>query len=508
MNGILGMTELALDSELLPEPRKYLNMAKMSADALLVIINDILDFSKIEAGKLELNPIDFNVRQCLDDALRPLTVRAAQKNLELTCQIHAGAPETLVGDPVRLRQVIVNLVGNAIKFTERGKVVVECGLSRLVGTDYGMKIQESEIATLHFSVRDTGIGIPADKQQIIFGTFTQADSSTTRKYGGTGLGLAISKQLVELMGGSIWVESEVGKGSTFHFTARFILQSHSTAPLEAKNQSVAPNAARLPSQNYRPLRILLAEDHPVNQKLAVRVLEKQGHTVVVANNGKEALHAFSEQSFDLILMDVQMPEMGGYEATAAIREREKSKGTRIPIIAVTAHAMKSDRERCLAAGMDGYISKPIRTDQLVQTIAGLLPLSVEKKAGDAGAPGGGITVINTSDILSRFDGDLNRIKEVAALFLDDSEKLMNDLRQAISCGDPDAVARAAQMLRGAIGNFVAQGGAIEAVSKLEMVSRKGDFTHAEESFSALQEEIGRLKPVLVALTRQNPGRKY
>jgi signal transduction histidine kinase/DNA-binding response OmpR family regulator len=493
MNGILGMTELALDTDLTAEQREYLQTVRSSADALLTVINDILDFSKIEAGKLVLDPHEFGLRDLVSDTLRPLALRAQKKGLELACHVRPDTPDYLHGDAGRLRQVLVNLVGNALKFTEKGEVVVTVGL----------KAAGPGEATIEFAVRDTGIGIPPEQQHRIFQPFEQADGSTTRKYGGTGLGLSISVRLVELMGGRMCLDSIPGQGSTFHFTARvgvppgpppeqgsldparlqgrraLIVDDHainrfvlsemvqnwrmeatavdsaaaalaelerpSAGPyalvildgmmpevdgfalaaairsrpawaslpllmlssgdraedisrcrqlgvaryllkpvkqsdlLEAIAAAVLPHEAspHAPPRPTRsddgpplpPLRILLAEDNAVNQRLAVRLLEKRGHTVAVANNGREALSALERGAFDVVLMDVQMPEMGGFEATAAIRERERQTGDHLPIIAMTAHAMKGDRERCLEAGMDGYVSKPVQARELWEALA-------------------------------------------------------------------------------------------------------------------------------------------
>ena len=495
MNAIIGMTELVLDSELTDSQRKYLEMVQQSGDSLLTLINDILDFSKIEAGKLDLEELTFSLQERVGDVMKSLALRAHGEGLELACRIHPDTPDALVGDPARLGQVIVNLVGNAIKFTDRGEVVAEVLAES----------QTDHEAVLHFSVSDTGVGISEDKLASMFEAFTQADISTTREYGGTGLGLAICKRLVELMDGRIWAESKVGEGSTFHFSARFklatskpagfariepefvqgirvlIVDDHATNRLileeMARNWGMLPTAAssarealdamrlaqqagepyrlllsdvnmpeadgitltewirqdseladttvivltsgaRLedlnrceelgvaahlmkpvkqselldaigmslgiaisedegeatvrrepePEPQLRSLRFLLAEDSLVNQKLAVALLEKHGHTVTVTNNGKEAIAALASQPFDVVLMDVEMPEMGGFEATAVIRVQEKQRDTHIPIIAMTAHAMKGDRERCLDAGMDDCVAKPIRAAQLFQAI--------------------------------------------------------------------------------------------------------------------------------------------
>jgi signal transduction histidine kinase/CheY-like chemotaxis protein len=367
MNGIMGMTNLVLSTELTPEQRDYLQTAKVSADFLLQILNDVLDFSKIESGRLELDPIPFSVRECVEQTTRLLAVNAAEKGLTLRTNLDPELPPRLVGDPVRLRQVLVNLVGNALKFTDRGLVAVSaCVLS----------LEETGV-TLQFAVSDTGIGIPADKQQVIFEAFRQADGSTTRKFGGTGLGLAICRRLVEMMGGRIWVESEIGAGSTFFFTAPLAWppKDAATEPGALRNM-MAVMAGEAPADT--PLRILLAEDNPVNQKLAVRLLEKRGHQVQVAGTGREALERLGAGAYDIVLMDVQMPDMDGLEATRHIRASERLHGGRIPIVALTAHNMKGDRERCLAAGMDAFIDKPIDVAKLFEVLDSLRPRRVAR----------------------------------------------------------------------------------------------------------------------------------
>jgi len=353
MNGVLGMTNLVLGTELSEEQREYLETARLSATSLLTLLNDILDFSKIEAGRLDLNPIDFSLPECLQQAGKMLELQILNKKLGYSVSVASDVPERVVGDPDRLRQVLVNLLNNAIKFTDRGEISISV-----------RREPSPEAITLLFSVRDSGIGIPADKQALIFDAFRQADGSTTRKYGGTGLGLAICSRLVKLMGGSIWVESEPGHGSTFHFRARFGLVTERVGRSEPSRTA----GATVPSGPRLDLHILLAEDNPVNQRLASKILEKRGHRVSVAATGTGALERVKQEEFDLILMDVQMPDMDGLEVTTLIREWEKQSGHRTPIIAVTAHSMQGDRERCLAAGMDGYITKPFEAARLIETV--------------------------------------------------------------------------------------------------------------------------------------------
>ena len=359
LNGVFGMTELALATELTGEQREYIQAAKDSAGALLFVLNDVLDLSKIEAGRLELEPLPFSVRELVAETARLVRYQANRKHLELVCRVDDAVPPSLVGDPVRLRQVLLNLLGNAIKFTAQGRIALS------VVPDPEPNRQPA--IPLRFTVSDTGIGIPAEKQAVIFEAFRQADNSTTRKYGGTGLGLAISSRLVTLMGGRIWVESQPGQGSTFHFTA--VLQpcpaSVSVPEVSRLARAVGEGPARPPS---RKLSVLLAEDNPVNQKLAVRLIEKRGHSVTVAANGREAIELAAKDCFDVALMDVQMPEMDGYEATRRIREAEKRSGRHLPIIAMTACAMAGDREKCIAAGMDGYTDKPIDRAKLIRAV--------------------------------------------------------------------------------------------------------------------------------------------
>ncbi len=354
MNGIIGMTELALGTSLTTEQREYLEIAKHSADALLTLLNDILDISKIEAGRFELNPIPFSIRQCVQDAVRTLASRAGQKGLLVREEVDARVPAAIVGDPARLRQILLNLIGNAIKFTERGAVII---IARVASTN-----EEEGSLMLQFSVADTGIGIRPEQQQVIFEAFRQADSSTARRYEGTGLGLAICSRLVQMMNGRIWVVSEPDHGSNFYFTARFQLVG------EAAGDKQASTGISNISRTASGLHILVAEDNNVNRFLTVRLLEKRGHRVTAVTSGPEALIQHAIQPYDVILMDVQMPGMDGFEVTAVIRAREQESQRRTPIIAITAHAMAGDRERCLEAGMDHYISKPIQPAALYKVL--------------------------------------------------------------------------------------------------------------------------------------------
>jgi PAS domain S-box-containing protein len=362
MSGILGLTDLLLDTPLQARQREYLQLVKASADSLLLLINDLLDFSKIETAGLDLTRVQFALRDTLGKPLKMLTLRAEQKELQFDWQINDDVPDNLVGDPLRFQQVLINLAGNAIKFTLKGKIDVRIRRE----TDARYDRPDADVV-LHCSVRDTGIGIPADKQAAIFEAFVQADSSAARQFTGTGLGLTIAARLVELMGGRIWVESAPGQGSTFHFTARLGIPAAPTLEIRAKSPGQPPMPAIIPAA--RSLNVLLAEDSEINRLVVTHLLSKQGHRVVTATSGKAALEACTAQAFDLILMDVQMPEMDGFEVTNQIRAAEHGTGRRVPIVALTAHAMEGYRERCLAAGMDGYLSKPINPGELVKTLA-------------------------------------------------------------------------------------------------------------------------------------------
>ncbi len=619
MNAVIGMTDLALETKLTPEQREYLRTVKESAEALLSLINDILDFSKIEAQKLDLDRVAFALRDNVDDTMKLLASRAHEKGLELACHIDPDIPDDVTGDPGRLRQILLNLVGNAIKFTEQGEVVVD--VEQTEHTD--------ETVTLHFAVRDTGIGIAPDKQWQVFGPFVQADASTTRRYGGTGLGLAISAQLVELMGGRIWIESEEGKGSTFHFTAalgaewpkterrptpslerlrdlavlivddndtnRRILEEmltnwrmkpHAVSGAEAALSAlaVAHDAGRpfdvalidalMPvvdgfslarristhprlagtrlimltsagqiggdrarysgvlecltkpvkqsdlldtiatvvvgsvepqprpatqgpgSAPSRTLSILVAEDNPANQKFAARMLEKRGHSVVVVPNGRDALAAIDERAFDAVLMDVQRPERGGFEATAAIREQERTTGAHIPIVAMTAHAMKGDREACLEAGMDAYVAKPLRMEEVFETIYRLVGASAARRGTEARDLGTGW--VDEAALLAGLDGDRALLRDLVAIFLDDAPRIQAELRRAIAAGDALALADAAHSLKGSVGMFCTTG-PFETARRLEMMGRQNDLVGAEQARATLDAELAELARLLARL---------
>ncbi|MCM3874081.1 MAG: response regulator [Pyrinomonadaceae bacterium] len=632
MNGIIGMTELTLDTDITSVQREYLTMVRSSADSLLHVINDILDFSKIEAGRLDLYEEVFDLRDMLAETAKMLALRAHEKNLELVCQVLPNVPNALVGDSGRLRQIMVNLLGNAIKFTEAGEIVVRAE----------MESTTNETACLHFSVTDTGIGISAEKVDLVFKAFSQADGSTTRNYGGTGLGLTICSRLVELMGGKIWVESEPGKGSTFHFTAnlrvqkyeigkgvtsgfsviedlkvlvvddnatnRFILketlsswgmkptlvdsgkgalpamiaaqQAHSPFGLvlldchmpdldgfgvaqeikrhrELQNASIMMLSSSEQSSDIlrceelgitahlvkpigqtelfdtilrvlglsasaaemmgvreilqteiepkpeRALNILVAEDNSINQKLALRLLEKHGHRVVVAGNGAEAIAFFEKQAFDLVLMDVQMPGMSGLEATATIRAGELQTGQHIPIVAMTAHAMKGDRERCLEGGMDDYIAKPIQAQQLYELISRLTesnnnshPTALVQVADLILTEDGDKALVDLEATLERLGGDQELLENVVQMFLDECPSLIANLWAVVRQGDAKSVELAGHTLRGLAANFGAAS-ACELAFKLELMGREGNLEESEAVTTALEAE---LQHVMTAVT--------
>ena len=621
MNGIIGMTELLGRTQLESQQRSYLTLVQQSAESLLSLLNDILDFSRVEAGRLALEEIEFGLRDEVGNAVQTLAMHAASKNIELVCHIPADVPDRLVGDPRRLRQVVINLVGNAVKFTEEGEVEV------------GITVEDAlpDAVGLRLWVRDTGVGIAPEKQAGIFDSFSQVDSSTSRRFGGSGLGLAISQQLVELMGGRIWVESEEGKGSTFYCTVRLglgtpetkradlvslqglkvlVVDDHATnrrileeilkswemevelvesgsaaiAALEAAAQPfdlvlmdlmmpemdgletvaiIRENAAfaQVPvlllssadragfSARARSLgiarslikpikqsdlleaisaaleaaptvearrgdapadesvaveswdrtarRILLAEDGAINQQVAVRLLEERGHSVVVVDNGRAAVEQVAAQAsassaeppFDVVLMDVQMPEMDGLEATAAIRRAEAQTGGHVPIIAMTAHAMKGDRDRFLAAGMDGYVAKPVRPHELYAAVEGGGPNDEDGLPAPVDVP------FEWDAALENVGGDEAMLRELAEMFFAECPKLMQQIREHIAGADGPELRRAAHTLKGSAHVFGAEKVA-EAAHRLEEIGREEMFADAEEALALLEDEVARLLPAL------------
>ena len=632
MNGIMGMTEILMDTELSPEQTEYLGLVKTSSDSLLQVINDILDFSKIEAGKLDLDPVAFSLRDSLGSAIKPFGIKADEKGLELACHVHPDVPDHLFGDPARLRQIIVNLVGNALKFTFAGEVVVEAEVESRVGDEL----------MLHFSVSDTGIGIAADKQKLIFESFTQADGSTTRKFGGTGLGLTISARLAELMGGSVSVESELDKGSTFHFSLRFglhaaganaanetrkehvswnglsvlvvddnrtnrlILQEMLTSrglkptladsgktalvALQAVRDAAKPFSlilvdAHMPEMDGfdlaeqiigmrefrstpiimltsagqpgdarrcrelgfaaylckpvsqtelldvvasalqsagkhraleiarpierregRSLHVLLAEDNVVNQTLASHLLEKRGYEVTVVGDGNAALEAIEREKFDVVLMDIQMPGKDGLEATGEIRAKEATSGRHLPIIALTAHAMKGDRERCLEAGMDAYVSKPIRSKELFEAIESLVQGHVVATAPAAKATVVDNNIFNEALLLERTDGNAEICALLVETFLKECPTHVTGLRAALQHKDAKQLAVVAHGLKGAVANFT-DGPALQATKALEMTGKQNDLAAADEAFRKLMVELDRLQSALSEFSHRQQGLK-
>lgn len=362
MNAVIGMIDITLDGNLTIEQRDNLKVAKDAADNLLELLNDILDLSKAESGKVTVESIEVNLHEMVMNVCKGLSILANKKNIQLKWSIAKDVPRFVKTDPTRVRQILINLVNNAVKFTHHGEVKVVLDLDKL----------EQDICMLQFSVQDTGIGIPPDRQEAIFDIFSQADNTTTRKYGGTGLGLAICRKLCKLMGGDIWLNSEVGKGSHFNFTIECPVIKKDEQLVEDLTGAVDMQSEIIEGQLGHSIRILLAEDNLVNQRIAVKILEKRGWDVTAVENGVEVLEALKERDFDLILMDDQMPELTGKEATQRIREEEVKTGNHIPIIAMTAHAMAGDREKYLASGMDGYVSKPIKRDALYGEIISLM----------------------------------------------------------------------------------------------------------------------------------------
>lgn len=610
LNGVLGMAELLLDTDLSQEQREYLGMLKSSGDSLLGVINDILDFSKVESGKLDLDPIDFNLQDALSETMRALALRAHKKDLELIYEIDPSIPDNLIGDPGRLRQILTNLVGNSIKFTAQGEILISVASA----TRSNREIQ------LHFRVTDTGIGIPAEKHALIFEPFAQADGSTTRIYGGTGLGLAISSRLTSLMGGRIWLESQVGQGSTFHFTAAFGISDATPAPTPAlppdlfrlpllivddnatnrrileqmtlsfgmqpaiaeSSQAALQLLARVSTPPFRlvmidsrmpamdgfelaerilqnptlshtmimmltsagvhgdgarcrqlgisayllkpirkselfdaillalgnksepcnrslitrhtlmhrskSFRILLAEDNPINQAVMLRMLEKMGHSPSLAHDGAEALAMLNSHTFDLILMDVQMPNIDGLAATRTIRENEKQSGTRIPILAITAHAMKGDRERCLEAGMDACLTKPVTRKAVEEAITRLLESEPASTLGSAASLQKNDPGWSRAIALHRVDGDESLLEELIQIFLRESPVQLSTLRAAIDSGGYEVIERTAHTIKGELG-YLGLSTVAEDARRLELCGREHDLNNASSLIAKLESQI-------------------
>ena len=511
LNGILGFTQQLAETETTEQQREFLKLISISGDTLLTLINDILDFSKIEAGKMDLETVHFRLDQLVRDAVSVMAFKADAKGLEIVSAVAANLPDTFQGDPVRVRQILLNLVSNAVKFTKRGAVTVKVRLAveAPAGTDrrefknlFEMGASSSAVHHLHFSVTDNGIGIPPEKQALLFQSFQQADGSTTRKYGGTGLGLAICRQLVEQMGGRIWVESEFGQGSTFHFTLRLPEGSEAnlcngTTFFTAKAN---PAEVRVASSNDRPLRILLAEDHHINQKLAVGILSKRGHEVVVASNGVEAVKAFETGRFDLVLMDMQMPEMDGLEATRAIRAREQSTGGRVPVIALTANAMKADQKRCLEAGMDDFLTKPIVAQKLHAMIAKLVPAktsaSPSSDAKTSTEPPS--TIMDLDAALAGMEGDRDLLEQLAREFLKDVGDRLSEIRSCLHARESTELQASAHKFKGAVCIFAAHK-VITITGRLEELALANEWEQAGLALAELEKHLDRLLPELTEL---------
>lgn len=478
MNAVIGLTDLVLDGELTPVQRDYLESARDAAEGLMTIINEVLDFSKIEATQVALERVPFSLRALVGDVVKTLAPRAVYKRLELTWRVAPDVPDVLRGDPTRLRQVLVNLVGNALKFTEHGQVTVEVDES-------GEVSGEERAARLHFRVRDTGIGIAPEKRDEIFLPFTQADMSTTRRFGGTGLGLSICVKLVRLMEGRLWVESEPEVGSVFH--VEVALERGTVADLPECARSTPRESSSGASTAAAPrgaqLRILVGEDVVMNQKLARGLLARWGHLVEVASNGREVLRRLDERPFDLVLMDVSMPELDGLEATREIRRREAGTSRRLPIVAMTAHAFAADEARAYEAGMDGYVTKPIRRQELAAVIERIFP--PESLPGRLDSTP--LVTIDWDRVLQELDGDRDLLRDILEVCLDEAPRLTRRLSEATAARDATACGRAAHALRGAL-RLLAPAGVVDRVETLDVAARSGDFERLHDELKVWQDE--------------------
>src|SRR5579884_874717 len=469
LHGILGMTDLALKTSLSPEQREYLQLIRTSGDALLVLLNDVLDHAKAEAGRIELDIAPFSMREMIESAVRPLALRAAARNLHLRQSIAADVPDWVAGDCIRLRQVLLNVAGNAIKFTHQGSVEIRVDAQPL----------ENNETLVRFAVHDTGIGIPPEKQRMIFEPFRQADASTSRRYGGTGLGLSISATLIGLMRGSIWVESQPGRGSTFWFTAR--LQK-----LSAQQRQERPGR--------QSLRVLVAEDNTVSRSLVTRLLERGGHHVEAVTSGREAV-ANAARDFDVVLMDLNMPEMDGVEAAREIRAREAGTGRRQMIVALTADHTALRRPDISAAGIDAILTKPFQEMELMH----LLDTVVRAPAPESQAGGSeSHTLVDRASALSRTGGDESLLAEIAGLFLADYPESIRKIGEALTAADMRTAEREAHGLKGSVANFGAAA-VVQAAFALEQAARNGNKAEAPALLQALERLLERLRPELETL---------
>ncbi|MBV9285669.1 MAG: response regulator [Acidimicrobiia bacterium] len=481
LNGVIGMIELLLSTDLEIQQRHYAETARASGDALLTVINDILDFSKIEAGKMDLELVDFALEPTVREAVDVVALRAQDKGLELSTVVEPGVPDTVRGDPGRVRQVLLNLLSNAVKFTEAGRVTVH--LSCLA------RDSETDEVTVGFEVTDTGIGIAPEDQERLFESFSQADASTTRRYGGTGLGLAISKQLVELMQGSMGVDSEVGTGTTFWFTVRL---APAAGPLESVEDGDSGPGTEDAGAPRKGARILVVEDNAINQQVATGMLQRLGYVVDLAGNGREALDAVASTTYSAVLMDCQMPVMDGDEATAEIRRREAGT-THVPIIAMTASAMSGDEERALAAGMDGYVTKPVKLDELGRVLKQWLQVDTR---GKIDLPDGGVLDAAMVDDLQKLlvHGHLD-IDDIVERFIAGAPAKLDAIGSAAAAGDADAAMRVAHELAGSSATL----GALafgKRCSFLEASARAGDLATIAETIPAVRQDFDEVRAAL------------